>query len=199
MNKTALIFLLLLMTLISCDDSDRAKHILEQADSLINNKPDSALVVLRQDSSTIAKAGKPERMMYLLLKTEAEDKSYILHHSDSAMLAVTSYYDHYGQPLQRIRSYYELGRVYCDMRLFGSAISAFEKALNIDAKDDAVSYEYKVRAAEWMGVIYSNWQIYDKALTCSMKSYDYAKLTNDVTCEIYTLRDIGRCYSYMGK
>lgn len=200
MKKSAVTFVLLLvvtLTVMSC--GNRARGILERADSLISHKPDSVIALLRKDSVTIANAGKSERMMYLLLKTEAEDKMYMPHLSDSAMLVVTSYYDRHGQPLQRIRSYYELGRVYCDMCLYGSALSAFDKAMKIEAKDDTTAYEYKMRAAEWTGIIYSNWQVYDKALAYNNKSYDYAKLTNNVTCEIYTLRDIGRCYSNIGK
>lgn len=184
-----------LFAVSSCRDDGRARIVLRLADSLMEERADSALALLRRDSLLFGSAGKAVRMAYELSKSEAEDKCYILHTSDSAMLPVAGYFARRGTPLQSVRAWYVLGRVYCDLRLYGHALSAFDNALAADDGGDKIVYRYKARAATWAGFVYEERGLHTDALRYNKLSYEYAKKANVPSVEVYSLRDIGRSYS----
>lgn len=184
-----------LTVLASCRDDGRAEGVLRLADSLVEERADSSLAMLRRDSALFSRAGRAVRMAYTLTKTEAEDKLYISHTSDSAMLPVTKYFSAHGSPLQRVRSCYVLGRIYCDLRLYGHALSAFEKALAVDGGCDPAISRYKARAATWAGFVYEERGLYGNVLEYNKLSYEYAKKADVPSVEVYSLRDIGRSCS----
>ena len=190
-------FLLLCATLFSCRDGGRSESILRTADSLMEEHPDSALAILKRDSLEICRSGKDFRLWYALSRTEADDKCYILHVSDSAIRIAAGCYDSYGSALQRVRADYLLGRVYCDMHLYGHALTSFNKAIAVDAENDSVINRYKARAATWAGYVYEVEGLHKDALRYNKLAYGYAKKTGAQVTEIYSLRDIGRSYSYL--
>ena len=187
-------FLLLCATFFSCRDGGRAEGILRTADSLMEEHPDSALAILKRDSLEICRSGKDFRLWYALSRTEADDKCYILHVSDSAIRIAAGCYDSYGSALQRVRADYLLGRVYCDMHLYGHALTSFNKAIAVDAENDSVINRYKARAATWAGYVYEVKGLHKDALRYNKLAYGYAKKTGAQVTEIYSLRDIGRSY-----
>ena len=189
-----LLFLLLCATLFSCRGGGSAESILRTADSLMEEHPDSALAILKRDSLEICRVGKDFRLWYALSRTEADDKCYILHVSDSAIRIAAGCYDSYGSALQRVRADYLLGRVYCDMHLYGHALTSFNKAIAVDAENDSVINRYKARAATWAGYVYEVEGLHKDALRYNKLAYGYAKKAGAQVTEIYSLRDIGRSY-----
>ena len=187
-------FLLLCATFFSCRDGGRAEAILRTADSLMEEHPDSALAILKRDSLEICRSGKDFRLWYALSRTEADDKCYILHVSDSAIRIAAGCYDSYGSALQRVRADYLLGRVYCDMHLYGHALTSFNKAIAVDAENDSVINRYKARAATWAGYVYEVEGLHKDALRYNKLAYGYAKQAGAQVTEVYSLRDIGRSY-----
>ena len=187
-------FLLLCATFFSCRDGGRAKGILRTADSLMEEHPDSALAILKRDSLEICRSGKDFRLWYALSRTEADDKCYIQHVSDSSIRIAAGCYDSYGSALQRVRADYLLGRVYCDMHLYGHALTSFNKAIAVDAENDSVINRYKARAATWAGYVYEVKGLHKDALRYNKLAYGYAKKAGAQVTEIYSLRDIGRSY-----
>ena len=187
-------FLLLCTTFFSCRDGGRAEGILRTADSLMEEHPDSALAILKRDSLEICRSGKDFRLWYALSRTEADDKCYILHVSDSSIRIAAGCYYSYGSALQRVRADYLLGRVYCDMHLYGHALTSFNKAIAVDAENDTVINRYKARAATWAGYVYEVEGLHKDALRYNKLAYGYAKKAGAQVTEIYSLRDIGRSY-----
>ena len=190
----ALPFLLLYTTFFSCRDGGRIESILRTTDSLMEGHPDSALSILRRDSLEICRSGKDYRLWYALSRTEADDKCYILHVSDSTIRAAANYYNSHGSDLQRVRANYLLGRVYCDMHLYGHALASFNKAIAVDAENDSVINRYKARSATWAGYVYEVKGLHKDALRYNKLAYGYAKKAGAQVTEIYSLRDIGRSY-----
>lgn len=190
-------FLLLCATFFSCRDGGRSESILRTADSLMEEHPDSALAILKRDSLEICRSGKDFRLWYTLSHTEADDKCYILHVSDSAMRIAAGCYDDYGSALQRVRANYLLGRVYCDMHLYGHALTSFNKAIAVEAENDSVINRYKARSATWAGYVYEVKGLHKDALRYNKLSYGYAMKAGAQVTELYSLRDIGRSYSYL--
>ncbi|WP_370799043.1 hypothetical protein [Xylanibacter rarus] len=159
--------------------------------------PDSALTILRRDSLEICRSGKDYRLWYALSRTEADDKCYILHVSDSTMRAAANYYNSHGSDFQRVRANYLLGRVYCDMHLYGHALTSFNKAITVESENDSAINRYKARSATWAGYVYEVKGLHKDALRYNKLAYGYAKQAGAQVTEVYSLRDIGRSYSYL--
>ncbi len=193
----ALPFLLLCTTFFSCRDGGRTESLLRTADSLMEEHPDSALTILRRDSLEICRSGKDYRLWYALSRTEADDKCYILHVSDSTMRAAANYYNSHGSDFQRVRANYLLGRVYCDMHLYGHALTSFNKAITVESENDSAINRYKARSATWAGYVYEVKGLHKDALRYNKLAYGYAKQAGAQVTEVYSLRDIGRSYSYL--
>ena len=193
----ALPFLLLCTTFFSCRDGGRIESILRTTDSLMEEHPDSALTILRRDSLEICRSGKDYRLWYALSRTEADDKCYILHVSDSTIRAAANYYNSHGSDLQRVRANYLLGRVYCDMHLYGHALTSFNKAITVESENDSTINRYKARSATWAGYVYEVKGLHKDALRYNKLAYGYAKQAGAQVTEVYSLRDIGRSYSYL--
>lgn len=185
---------MLVLVALSCRDDGSQEALLRTADSLLESHPDSALALLRRDSSQFSRSGKSVRMWYVLSRTEAEDKCYVTHVSDSAIRAAAEYYDASGSARRRVRAHYLLGRVYCDMHLSGHALVSFDKALAVEGSDDPVISRYKALAATWAGDIYEEKKLDRDALHYNLLSYGYARKADAPSIALYSLRDIGRSY-----
>ena len=185
---------MLVLVALSCRDDGSQEALLRTADSLLESHPDSALALLRRDSSQFSRSGKSVRMWYVLSRTEAEDKCYVTHVSDSAIRAAAEYYDASGSARCRVRAHYLLGRVYCDMHLSGHALVSFDKALAVEGAGDPVISRYKARAATWAGDIYEEKKLDRDALHYNLLSYGYARKADVPSIALYSLRDIGRSY-----
>lgn len=190
----ALPFLLFCTTFFLCRDGGRTESILRTTDSLMEEHPDSALAILRRDSLEICRSGKDYRLWYALSRTEADDKCYILHVSDSTIRAAANYYNNHGSDFQRVRANYLLGRVYCDMHLYGHALTSFNKAIKVESENDSAINRYKARSATWAGYVYEVKGLHKDALRYNKLAYGYAKQAGAQVTEVYSLRDIGRSY-----
>lgn len=185
---------MLALVALSCRDDGSQEALLRTADSLLEDHPDSALALLRRDSSQFSRSGKSVCMWYVLSRTEAEDKCYVTHVSDSAIRAAAEYYDASGSGRRRVRAHYLLGRVYCDMHLSGHALVSFDKALAVEGSGDPVISRYKALAATWAGDIYEEKKLDRDALHYNLLSYGYARKADVPSIALYSLRDIGRSY-----
>ena len=193
----SLLYISVMAVLASCGDGGAARGVLSRADSLMEEHTDSAMALLRRDSVMLVHAPKPQRMAYILSRTEAEDKLYITHRSDSAMQLAVKYFDRHGTALQRTRAWYLLGRVYCDMLLYGNALTAFDAAISVQPDDDSTVCRYKFLACTWASYVYEEKELHKDALRYNKMSYDYAHRCDVPFNAVYALRDIGRSYSYL--
>ena len=100
-----LLFVLLLLT--SCV-SHRTKEMLDKAEMLSSEVPDSALVILnsipRKDLST-----RPSRARHALLTTEVLDKCYIDVAEDSVIRVAYDWYKRHGSKENRLKATYYMG------------------------------------------------------------------------------------------
>lgn len=200
-KKGLAVFMWIVVLLSSCGgrgEGGWAHPTLQEADSLVEDAPEKALSLLRKDSAAICGQGKAGVMGLWLLKIHAEDKLYVTHLSDSIMQEVVEYYDAHGTPAQRAQAHYVLGRVYCDMRLPGTAISSFKKVLGVRG-EDADTYLYKYKAATWLGTLFEEKRQWRDAMAIEKRAYVYAKRSGRTSPVVYVLRNMGRLYDYQGK
>lgn len=128
--KIALLFALGTGLLAACNPAPGrgASALLHDVESYINERPDSALAVLR-GIQTRNLSGFHVRSYYALLLSEALDKNYIDLTDDSLAMVANRYYGDHGSKLHRVKSWYYLGRVRFNAGNYAEAVICYNKAL----------------------------------------------------------------------
>lgn len=106
--------------LVSCDNR-QTKSLLQDVETYIQERPDSALRVLRKvDSLTLNT--KALRARYSVLFAMALDKNYIDTTALSILEPTVAYYEKFGSPKDKMLSYYYLGRIYSNRKDYPNAV-----------------------------------------------------------------------------
>ena len=116
------------ITIVSCNDARRSEtyRLLEDVDSYIEARPDSALAVLEGiDKSELT--SKELEAKYALLLSQALDKNYIDLQSDSIIAPAVRYYENHGTPDERLKMYYYSGRIKQNSGDYEGAMERFVK------------------------------------------------------------------------
>lgn len=143
MNRFVIIFLLMSFLLVSCDNR-QTKSLLQDVETYIQERPDSALRVLRKvDSLTLNT--KALRARYSVLFAMALDKNYIDTTALSILEPTVAYYEKFGSPKDKMLSYYYLGRIYSSRKDYPNAVIFYSQALR-----ESSEYDYYHR-----GLIYA--------------------------------------------
>ncbi len=134
MNRFVIIFLLMSFLLVSCDNR-QTKSLLQDVETYIQERPDSALRVLRKvDSLTLNT--KALRARYSVLFAMALDKNYIDTTALSILEPTVAYYEKFGSPKDKMLSYYYLGRIYANRKDYPNAVIFYSQALRESSEDD---------------------------------------------------------------
>lgn len=129
--------------LVSCDNR-QTKSLLQDVETYIQERPDSALRVLRKvDSLTLNT--KALRARYSLLFAMALDKNYIDTTALSILEPTVAYYERLGSPQDKMLSCYYLGRIYANRKDYPNAVIFYSQALR-----ESGEYDYYHR-----GLIYA--------------------------------------------
>lgn len=150
MNRFVIIFLLMSFLLVSCDNR-QTKSLLQDVETYIQERPDSALRVLRKvDSLTLNTKSLQAR--YSVLFAMALDKNYIDTTALSILEPTVAYYEKFGSPKDKMLSYYYLGRIYSNRKDYPNAVIYYLQALRESSADD---YYHKGLAYEALANAYS--------------------------------------------
>lgn len=150
MNRFVIIFLLMSFLLVSCDNR-QTKSLLQDVETYIQERPDSALRVLRKvDSLTLNTKSLQAR--YSVLFAMALDKNYIDTTALSILEPTVAYYERFGSPEDKMLSYYYLGRIYANRKDYPNAVIFYSRALRETSEDD---YYHKGLAYEALANAYS--------------------------------------------
>ena len=116
------------ITIVSCNGARKSEtfRLLEDVDSYIEARPDSALAVLEGiDKSELT--SKELEAKYALLLSQALDKNYIDLQSDSIIAPAVRYYENHGTPDERLKMYYYSGRIKQNSGDYEGAMEMFVK------------------------------------------------------------------------
>lgn len=134
MNKFITLIISVFVLFISCDNR-QTKALLQDVETYIQERPDSALRVLRKvDSLTLNT--KALRARYYVLFAMALDKNYIDTTALSILEPTVAYYERFGSPKDKMLSYYYLGRIYANRKDYPNAVIFYSQALRESSEDD---------------------------------------------------------------
>ena len=143
--KNILSILLLLLAFTACGDKSSLTDVLNRAEALMNEHPDSALNLLRTLTFDDFQKEK-NRARYALLHSQALDKNYIDVTSDSLISVAVDYYKDTDDVRNKFLSYYYMGRVHVNGGNSLNAMLSFTKAEQL---------EEEIRDSLALGLLYS--------------------------------------------
>ena len=188
--KHLLTLILSILLLSACGESGRMQfEQLQQIDSIAEVNADSAVAMIKTiNRDTLS--SNDNKYYYDLLKIRTNDKAYIAHTSDSAILSVINYFENHDFNNLLPVAYYYGGRVYSDLGDAPQAIEYFLKALdcpNISSLTMAVAY---AQIAE----IYCGQEAYDLAASAYKKAIEANRKNNNTVGALYGLKGLATNY-----
>ena len=131
--KNILSILLLLLAFTACGDKKAVTDVLNRAEAVMNEHPDSALNLLRTLTFDDFRKEK-NRARYALLHNQALDKNYIDVTNDSLISVAVEYYKDKDDVRSKFLSYYYMGRVHANGGNSLKAMLSFTKAEQLEGE-----------------------------------------------------------------
>ncbi len=195
--KKNIVFLLILIPIIwiSCDGMGHQTIDFRKVENLMPQHPDSALMLLEQIENKETLSRKDKAHYYLLL-TEAEDKTYVTHTTDSLISIAADYYEKTDDLGRKAKAWYYKGRINQDLGHPLKAQEYYLKALRDEEKIE--DHALLGRIHNHIGMLYAYQKVYEKALPFQKKAVENFHLLSDSTGQVFALRDLGRTFLMLG-
>ncbi len=195
--KKNIVFLLILIPIIwiSCDGMGHQTIDFRKIENLMPQHPDSALMLLEQIENKENLSRKDKAHYYLLL-TEAEDKTYVTHTTDSLISIAADYYEKTDDLGRKAKAWYYKGRINQDLGHPLKAQEYYLKALRDEEKME--DHALLGRIHNHIGMLYAYQKVYEKALPFQKKAVENFHLLSDSTGQVFALRDLGRTFLMLG-
>ena len=192
-NNLYVFFLFFITGLMSCSHHS---GLYEHAEKIMSQHPDSVLTLLStiQDVNDLS---EKDRAMYYLLLTEAEDKTYKKHESDSLIAIATEYFDKTDDVKRKAKAWYYRGRVVDDLKDAPRAQDYYLKALQNEM--EITDYAFLGRLYNSIGMLYTYQEVYEKAVFYQKKSLRSFELLKDSIGQSFVLRDLGRNFTALSE
>jgi tetratricopeptide (TPR) repeat protein len=148
------------ITIVSCNDARKSEtfRVLEDVDSYIEARPDSALAVL--EGIDVEDLGsREEKAKYALLMSMALDKNYIDRTDFEVLQPAIDYYEDHGTATDKLRTFYYQGRIYQNGGDDEMAMECFVRA--VEEGDGAEDCMTMARCLFSQGTLYQalyNWE-----------------------------------------
>lgn len=168
--KRYIIILIVLLSLASCTKHSEHWETLAQVESYIEERPDSALVVL-QAIETDELVGDEEQAKHALLLSMALDKNFVDKTDFEVLQPAIDYYEDNGSATDKLRTYYYQGRIYHNAGNDAAAMTCYINALEVG--DDSNDILTKARLYVAQGNIYSSLLKWDEYIDVNMQAVEY--------------------------
>lgn len=173
------------VSLSSCSSSAKNPMLL-CADSLMEEYPDSALVILESISSP-QKMPRADRALYALLLTQARHKNYIALEDDSLIKTAVEYYGDRKKSVRAAKAHYYWGAFYREKGYTSSAVEEYLAAIRLmPVRDEFLALMY-----DNLAECYEEDELYNIAIDAYRHAYQILKGESGQT---YPLRGIARMY-----
>ena len=196
MRMRLLLLIITAITIVSCNDARKSEtfRVLEDVDSYIEARPDSALAVLEGiDKSELT--SKELEAKYALLLSQALDKNYVDLQSDSVIAPAVNYYKYHGTDDERFRTLYYAGRVYQNAGDIEAAMEKFveaERYMSSQIDKSVVGRLYKAKMVAYRDVF-----DHESALEQAKTAAEYYLAAKDSTRYLNAVNDIAVSYSIL--
>lgn len=196
-NISILVCFLVFIIGNSCQNqSKRIEPVLQKAESLLEQNPDSALISLHEISNP-RKLRKELYYQYKLLEIQAKYKSYKDISSDSIVFVIRDYY--MGRKNMEMLAYatFYSGRVFQEQKKYEKAIEQFLEAESYiqNSKD----FNFKGLCQSAIGDVYYKQLMKDKAINRYKLAEQHYEQAGNSKNQIIANKFIGNCLLHLGK
>ncbi len=164
----------------------------QQVEAVMWEYPDSALTLLK----TMKKPSPSDKLnhaTWCLLMTQAQDKNYVKHTSDSLITIALNYFEKYGDQSRKAMAFFYAGQVYKDLKQPEAAISYYLKAKEASATTN--DHRLTSLICSNLGMVYAyRWALKEDAKHELRDAYDYAVMSYDSSRISSSLCSLGRIY-----
>ena len=182
MKTTKIIFVILCAILFAGCGNQQVRKTLNQAESIMDQQPDSALSLLKQIEGNRILSEK-QNALYALLYSQALDKNYIDITNDSLINIAVDYYQNHGSARHRFLSLFYQGRVYYNAKNYAKSMIAYTQAEQLYDKFDDDYYKGMLQTQK--GTIYDRYANYKKGLEAYQEAYRYYDKANKQQHKLY--------------
>ncbi|MBD5420628.1 MAG: hypothetical protein HDR47_05300 [Bacteroides sp.] len=158
-----------ILSIAGCRDASSVSSRLDAADSLMELRPDSSLIIL----DSIQPSDLNERNLkarYALLKSMALDKNYVDTTTFDILQPAIDYYLEKGTTDEKLRTYYYQGRIYQNMNEQDRALRSFMRGLDIaDACKDSLTIARMLVA---QAAVYVGFYDFNASSECYLRAAD---------------------------
>ena len=159
-----------LICLASCNSHSPHWEAISQVESYIEERPDSALVVLEQIVPSVL-SSKEEKAKYSLLYSMALDKNFVDKTDFEVLQPAIDYYEDNGSATDKLRTYYYQGRIYQNAGNDALAMEAFVKALSEAPESNDILTKARIYFAQ--SKIYYSLCEWDNLIEANIKAASY--------------------------
>ena len=185
---------LLAMALSSCASRHTAA-ILNDVDTYIQQRPDSALATIRAiDTTTLT--SRSLRAHYALLHAMALDKNWIDTTDVGVVMPAVEYYDRHPSDIRRAKAWYYLGRIQQNAGDRPEASISLMKAERYAERSD--DFYFKGLIFQSLASIYSQTHLHEEALKYSERTYSLFVESKDTLNANAALLGIAHEYYNLG-
>lgn len=169
-------------------------------DSILNEKPDSALRLLDSLGTEARSWSKSQRMRHSLLTMKAQNKAYVPFTSDSLANDLVSYYDRHGTPNDRLLSRYLLGCVYRDLHEAPHAVDCYLDAIS-QADTTATDCDYNTLTVAYsqLAKLYHQQLLLTNEIEARRHASRFSYLDKDTAYAIFQIAKTADAYILMNK
>lgn len=165
---------------------------LDTADSLMEQRPDSALTLLRR-IDTLRLTSRHDRARYAMLLSMALDKNYIDLKDFHVLQPAIDYYEDHGTPTEQMRTFYYQGRIYKNAGNISKALQTYLKALERGKESNDTLTIARAYSAQFIPNL--KLMSFDKAIEAGKKATYYFRRVWKTDSYALCLIDIANAYS----
>ena len=196
------VLLISCLLLGSCGDNSRATALLSRADSLMADRPDSALQILDgllTDSDRLSKHFTMQCRLRRLNAINKLDTVFTTVHVAQARI-LADHFDNHGTSNEQMLAYYLLGRTFADAGEAPQAINAYNEAAN-RADTTATDCDYKTlcRVYAQMSDVFYYQNLYDDQLSFLDRAMYYGYLSKDTLAALLAYSNKVDAYKMLQK
>ena len=168
--KRCFILILITLCLVACTQHSKDWGTICGVESYIEERPDSALVVLEK-IEVEELSSKEERAKHALLLSMALDKNFVDKTDFEVLQPAIDYYEDNGSATDKLRTYYYQGRIYQNAGNDAAAMTSYVNALDKGAEsNDKLT---KARTLVAQSTIYYSLMKWDKVYDVSSDAANY--------------------------
>lgn len=183
--------LILTFAAISCGKIKDAHNTLNDIETFINERPDSALSILDSFDTSLLE-NKSIWAHHSLLHAQAKDKCYIDETNDSLMTQVANYYEGKRDKEKLFKAYYYLGRIQYNAGAYAASMLSYTKAEQLIDKIDDEFIKGLLYAQ--LGMLHQKYYDYPRSLDAFNTAAKHYELAGKTAHKYFAKLNIGQVF-----